>query len=116
MFRQQAHDGERCHALAAAGFTDQPQGRAIGHAEVDAVDGMGGAAVVAMEDDPQALDFDQWACAHRSPAMAASMPASMVWRSVMPAGFLRGGRYFRKCTQRSRLTFSRRSSSVSGSL
>ena len=28
-------------------------------AEVDAVDRMGGAAFVAMEDNPQALDFDQ---------------------------------------------------------
>src|ERR1700730_298760 len=36
--------------------------------------------------------------------MSASMPASMMARSVTPVGFLRLGRYFRKCTQRSRLT------------
>src|SRR3979411_370744 len=116
MFRQQAHDGKRGHALAAAGFTDQSHGRAIGPAEVNAVDRMGGTAVVAMEDDAKTLDFDQRAWAHLSPAIAASMPASMVLRSVMPAGFLRVGRYFRKCTQRSRLTCSRRSSSLSGSV
>ena len=34
----------------------------------------------------------------------------------MPAGFFRLGRYFRKCTQSSRLTCSRRSSSRSGSV
>ena len=57
MFRQQAHDGERRHALAAAGFADQPERRAIGDAEIDAVDRVRGAAVVAMEDDPQILRF-----------------------------------------------------------
>ncbi len=59
LFRQQAHDGQRGDTLAAAGFADQAERRAIGHAEVDAVDRMGGAAVVAMEDHPQAFDFDQ---------------------------------------------------------
>jgi len=47
------------HALAAAGFADQAERRAIGHAEVDAVDRMGGATVIAVEDHPQAFDFDQ---------------------------------------------------------
>src|SRR5258708_21044473 len=115
MLRQQAHDGERSHALAAAGFTDQPERRAIGHAKIDAVDRVGGAAVVAVEDDPQALDFDQWDRTHLWPAISASMPASIVARSVMPAGLSRVGRYFLKCTQRSRLTCSSRSSSASGS-
>src|ERR1700738_239220 len=101
MFRQQAHDGERGHALAATGFADQPQRRAVGHAEVDAVDRVRSATVVAMKDDPQALDLHQPDCGHLSPAIAASMPASMILRSVMPAGLLRLGRYFRKCTQRS---------------
>src|SRR3954452_15088974 len=115
MFRQQAHDRERGHALAAAGFTYQPERGALGDAEVDGVDGMGGAAVVAMKGDAQALDFDQRSGSHFSPASAASMPASMVVRSVTPPGFLRVGKYLRKCTQRSRLTCSRRSSSPRGS-
>src|SRR6266403_5075145 len=37
MLRQQAHDRERGHALAAAGFADEAERRAIGDAEVDAV-------------------------------------------------------------------------------
>ena len=91
VFRQQPHDGERRHALAAAGFADQAERRAVGDAEVDAIDRVGGAAVVAVKDDPQALDFDQRRrrlirLRSRSPA---SMPASMVARSVIPAGFLR---------------------------
>ena len=40
----------------------------------------------------------------------------MIARSVIPAGFLRVGRNWRKCTQRSRLTCSSRSSSASGSV
>src|SRR6266516_4695068 len=116
MFRQQAHDRERRHALAAAGFTDEAERRAIGEAEVDAVDRVRGSAVVAMEGDPQALDFDKWIRDHLLPAMAALIPSSMVSRTVMTAGFLRVGRNRRKCTQRSRLTCSRRSSSPSGSL
>src|SRR5258708_15665180 len=115
MRRRQARDGEGSYALAAAGLADQAEGCAPGEAEVDAGDRVRNAAVVAMEDDAKALDFDQRAYRHLSPAIAAAMPASMVVRSVMPAGFLRVGRYFRKCTQRSRLTCSRRSSSVSGS-
>src|ERR1700692_1886370 len=115
MFRQQAHDRERGHALAAAGFTDQAERRAVGDAEVDTVDRVRRAAVVAMENDPQALDLDQRGCDHFWPAIAASIPASMVSRSVIPAGFLRLGRYFRKCTQRSRLTCSRRSVLAKGS-
>ena len=115
MFRQQAHDGQRSYALAAAGFADQPQRRAIGHAEVDAVDGMRGAAVVAVEEHPQIPDFDQRDFRHFCPAMAASIEALMVSRSVMPAGCSRVGRNFRKWTQCSRLTRSSRSSSASGS-
>ena len=61
---QQPHDGERGHALAAAGFADEAERRAVGDAEVDAVDRMRGAAVVAVEDDAQALDLDQRACRH----------------------------------------------------
>src|SRR5258706_16204736 len=102
MFRQQAHDGERGHALAAAGFADQPQGRALGDAEVDAVDGVGGAAVVAMKDDLQAFDIDQRGIRHFCPTMAAAMPVPMVSRSVFPAGLLRLASMVFICTQAAR--------------
>ena len=69
--RQQAHDGERGHALAAAGFADQAQRGAARDREIDLIDGMGGAAVVAMEDDAQALDLDQRRGGHDWLAMAA---------------------------------------------
>ena len=43
--RHQAHDGERGHALAAAGFADQADGAAATDGEVDAVDRAEQAAV-----------------------------------------------------------------------
>ena len=90
LLRQQPHDGERGHALAAAGFADEAERRAVGDAEIDAVDRVRGAAVVAMEDDAQALDLDQRDVrSFLGPRSPASMPASMVARSVIPAGFLR---------------------------
>ena len=117
LFRQQPHDGERRDALAAAGFADQAERRASGDAEIDAVDRMRGAAVIAVKGDAQIPDLDQRR--RRSLpafAMRAAMPASITARSVIPAGFFRLGRYFRKCTQRSRLTASSRSSSARGSV
>ena len=78
MFRQQAHDGERGDALAAAGFADQAEGGAVGYAEIDAVDRVRGAAVIAVEDDPQVPDFKQRSIRHGSLAIAASMPASII--------------------------------------
>src|SRR5665213_539724 len=110
MFRQQTHDGERGHALAAAGFADEAERRAVGYRKIDAVDRMRNAAVVAVEGDPKALDLDQRSIRHFPSAIAASIEASMILRSVTPAGFSRVGRNFRKCTQRWRLTASRRSS------
>ena len=66
--------------------------------------------------DAQALDFDQRGLpSFLDPQSPLRSLASMVARSVMPAGLLRLGRNWRKCTQRSRLTCSRRSSSASGS-
>ena len=50
-----------------------------------------------------------------SAASAAAMPASIFARSNSPDGFFEFGRNFAKCTQRSRLTCSSRSSSGSGS-
>ena len=73
--------------------------------EIDAVDGMRGAAVVAVEERragprSRSAGLRVMPC----PPSAASMPASMTARSVIPAGFSRVGRKWRKCTQRSRLT------------
>jgi hypothetical protein len=92
VLRQQAHDRERRHALAAAGLPDQAERRAIGDAEIETVDGMGHAAIVAVEADPQAFDLDQRARHHVSRARAAAMPASMTARSVTPDGFSRVGK------------------------
>src|SRR3954453_18584972 len=114
MFRQQAHNRKRGHALAAPGFDDQPQCRTIGHAQVNPVDCVRGAATVAMEEYPQIFDFDQWGDGHFRSATAASIEASMILRSVTPAGFLRLGRNLRKCTQRWRLPCSSRSRGATG--
>jgi len=56
-------------------------------------------------------------CAHdeSSAAMALAISLSIRARSVTPTLSRRLGRNRRKCTKRSRLTFSRRSSSASGS-
>jgi hypothetical protein len=63
-FRQQAHHRQRGHALAAAGLADKAERRPLRHAEVEAVDGMHGAAVVAVKHHPQILDLDQRRDAH----------------------------------------------------
>src|SRR5215471_14738005 len=76
LFRQQPHDGERRHALAAAGFADEAQRRAMPDGEVYTIDRMRGPAVVAVEFDAQALDVDQRACRHGLLAVAASMPVA----------------------------------------
>jgi hypothetical protein len=75
VFRQQAHDRERGHALAAAGFADQPKRRALGDAEIDAIDRMGSATVVAVKNDPQVPDVDQRDVGHFRSALAALMLA-----------------------------------------
>ena len=54
----QPHDRERGHALAAAGFADQPDGLAAADGEVDAVDRAEQAAVGA-EVGPQAADLEK---------------------------------------------------------
>jgi hypothetical protein len=55
LLRQQPHDRERRYALAAAGFADEAKRRAIGDAEIDAVDRMGYAAIIGMEAVPAGL-------------------------------------------------------------
>src|SRR5579864_1067007 len=116
LFRQQAHDRERRDALAASGFADKSQRGALGNREIDGVDRMGGTAIVAMKGDAKIADIDQRRVGHDSFAVAAAMSASIAARSVIPAGFFRLGRNWRKCTQRSRLTASSRASSLKGSV
>src|SRR5581483_6844915 len=113
LLRQQAHDRQRRHALAAAGLADEAERCAIGDAEIDAVDGMGDPTVVAVKADTQVPDLDERG--HACLARAAAMLASMTLRSVLPAGFFRVGMDGRKWTQSSWLTRSSRSSSPSGS-
>src|SRR3954468_20037441 len=115
LLRQQSHDRQRRHALAATGFADKAERRAIGDTEIEAVDGVGDAAVVAAETDAQIPDLDERASVHDCLARAAAILASMTLRSVLPAGFCRVGSASRKCTQSSWLTRSSRSSSPSGS-
>ena len=63
-----------------------------------------------------AKDDDAKAAQAAETRLKAAIDASMVARSVIPAGFCRVGRNLRKCTQRSRLTRSSRSSSERGSM
>src|SRR5439155_25675935 len=112
---QQAHDGERGNALAATGFADQPECRAARDREIDAVHRHGPAAAIAMKHHPQILDREQWRGHYFASTSAAAMPASSCTRSMMPTGLRLFGRNLEKCTQRSRLTASKRESSASGS-
>ena len=57
--RHQPHDGERGHALAAAGFTDDAERPAGRQFEAQSVDDPGDRAVLEVELDRQALDFEQ---------------------------------------------------------
>jgi hypothetical protein len=56
---QEAHDGERGDALAAAGFADEAKRRAVRDGEIDPVDGMGDTAIIAVKNHAQTLYFDQ---------------------------------------------------------
>ena len=79
LFGQQAHHGQRSHALAATGFADEAERRAARDREIDAIDRDGAAAAIAMEHDAQILDRQQrrghhfclgaarQRCRHRSP-------------------------------------------------
>ena len=57
--RQQAHHGERRHALAAAGLADQPERRAARDREVDAVDRDGAPPAIAVKHHAQVFDREQ---------------------------------------------------------
>ena len=103
--QQQAHDRERRHALAAARFADQPERRAARDARGRRRRPHAWCGRRRRGKHAQALDLEQRAAViDFAPRVAAAMPASISARSVMPAGFCRVGRNFRKCTQRSRLT------------
>ncbi len=56
--RHQAHDRERGHALAAAGFAHQPDGAAAADGEVDAVDRAEQAAI-GVEVGPETADLEK---------------------------------------------------------
>ena len=64
LFRQESHDGKRRDALAAAGFADEAERRASCDGEIDGVDGVRGAPVIAAEGDAQIPDFDQRRVGH----------------------------------------------------
>ena len=57
--RHQPHDGERRHALAAAGFADNAKGPAGLQIEAEPVDHARDSAVLQVELDRQAPDFEQ---------------------------------------------------------
>ena len=57
--RQKAHDGERGHALAAAGFADDAEGAPARDGEADAVDGVRAPSVLAREGDLEIADIEQ---------------------------------------------------------
>jgi hypothetical protein len=80
--RQQAHQGQRGHGLAAAGFADQPQRLAAAQFEADAAQRVGGAAR-GVERDAQAGHRQQRRVGHRGrrglhhgPGVASSISRS----------------------------------------
>src|SRR5438309_1663280 len=72
--RQQAHDGERGHRFAAARFSDQRDGAALGDVEADALDGAQRGRLVDAEVDRQVAHAEQ---AHFSLGSSASRSASV---------------------------------------
>src|SRR5437667_184875 len=115
--REQSHDGECGDALAATGFAYDAKRRTACEIKIDGVDGMRGAPAIPMEHDLEVLDVDQRNRGHGWPPTVCvrAISRSMMARSVVPTGSRWLGRKRRKIVQRSRLTRSRRSSSVSGS-
>src|SRR5882762_955895 len=71
---QQAHDGERRHRLAAARFSDQRDGAALGDVEADALEGAQSRRLVDAEVDRQVAHAEQ---AHFSLGSSASRSASV---------------------------------------
>ena len=61
---EQPHDRQRGHTLAAAGLSDDPECPAGRQRETDAGDGLRDAAAIALEDDAQVLDCEEWARRH----------------------------------------------------
>src|SRR5262249_3162366 len=116
---QQTHNGKRCYALAGTGFADDAQRGAAQELKIDAVDRVRDAPAIAMEYDLELLDRQQRKVGfHDEPsaAIALAISDSMKSRSMTPAGFRLPGMKRAKCTKRSRLTRSSRSSSAKGSV
>src|SRR5262245_7790732 len=114
-FRQQAHDGERSDAFAAAGFADEPKRDASREIEANAFDRVGYPPTVAVKYNLQIFDVDEGRHCRFSPASSRAISLSIMDRSVTPTGSRRPGRKRRNDIHRSRLTRSSRSSSASGS-
>ena len=111
----QAHDRQGGHAFAATRFADDAQGLAGSHGEAHTVNRTRRAAR-RVEGNPQVVDLEQHGQFAEALLIAASsIAASMTDRSKTPPGLSRVAKNFAKCTKRSRLTSSSRSSSASGS-
>src|SRR5262249_1397808 len=115
---QQSHDRQRGDALAAPGFADKAQGLSAPHRQIDAINRMRRPPAIVVKDDLEIFDFEERTSgAHNEPSTARALAISLstTSRSVTPTRSRRLGRIRMKCTKRSRLTLSRRSSSASGS-
>src|SRR5260370_31123004 len=115
---QQSHDRQRGDALAAPGFADKAQGLSAPPRQIDAINRMRRPPAIVVKDDLEIFDFEERTSgAHNEPSAARAFAISLstASRSVIPIRSRRLGRIRMKCTKRSRLTFSRRSSSASGS-
>src|SRR5262249_44057913 len=89
---QQAHDGERRDALAAARFTDNAERAATGQREAHTGDGLRDEAPVALEGNAQVLNGEQRRCRHSYPsAIERAISSSRLLRSPTPEGFWRDG-------------------------
>src|SRR5499433_1106106 len=116
---QQSHDRQRGDALAAPGFADKAQGLSAPHREIDAINRMRRPPAIVVKDDLEIFDFEEGTSGAQDEPSAASAFAislSTASRSVTPTRSRRLGSKRMKCTKRSRLTFSRRSSSARGSV
>src|SRR5262249_6103293 len=116
---QQSHDRQRGDALAAPGFADEAQGLSAPDRQIDAINRMRRAPAIVVKDDLEIFDFEERTSGAQDKPSAASAFAislSTASRAVTPTRSRRLGRSRMKCTKRSRLTFSRRSSSARGSV
>src|SRR5690348_7447221 len=120
-FRQQSHNRKRGDSLATAGLANQAQGLSTPDRQIEAFDGVSGAAV-AMKNDLEIFNLQKrigdkrLGGAHEVRTLAWLWVLACAWawasllsimsRSVMPTRSLRRGSMRMKCTKRSRLTLS----------